>query len=93
MKNSVRTISVIGALLVMVFFLTAGFMAYQSQSHLQHSRKLVIKTSQLIIQLKSVLSTLKDCETGQRGYVITGEFVRPFDLGYLIFCIAHTNPD
>ncbi len=81
MKNSVRTISVIGALLVMVFFLTAGFMAYQSQSHLQHSRKLVIKTSQLIIQLKSVLSTLKDCETGQRGYVITGDptYLEPYE--------------
>jgi PAS domain S-box-containing protein len=81
MNKSIRAISVIGLILMFSLLFAAASLNYFSQVNLQHSRELVIKSNDLIMQLKTIISTIKDCETGQRGYVITGDpnYLEPYE--------------
>ncbi len=80
MKDRIRIVSVVGAIFVFGFFLATGFITYQSQINLQQSRDLTAETSEKLMQLRLVMSSLKDCETGQRGYLITGDenYLEPY---------------
>ncbi|HEY6085730.1 MAG TPA: CHASE3 domain-containing protein, partial [Nitrospira sp.] len=73
--------------------LTAGFavtiaailfsmwVAYDNLRIVRESRDQVMSSRQIITELASVMSTMKDAETGQRGYVITGEqeYLEPYE--------------
>ena len=50
-----------------------GAVAYRSTTTLEDNSGKVSHTYQVIEALDAVTSTLKDAETGQRGYLITGE--------------------
>ncbi len=60
-----------------VLLLAIGAVAYRSIATLARTSYSVAHTHQVIEHVTAVLSTLKDAETGQRGFVITG------DEGYL----------
>jgi CHASE3 domain sensor protein len=47
--------------------------SYRNTLKLISNQRLVTHTQQVLTQLETTLSTLKDAETGQRGYLITGE--------------------
>ncbi len=81
MNKLVRSISILGVLFVCSIFIIAALTNYTSQLNLRHSRELVVQSTGLIAQLESVISTIKDCETGQRGYVITGNasYLEPYE--------------
>jgi len=81
MNSLIRSVSIIGVLLVCGIFIVAALTNYAGQLNLQHSRDLVVKTTDLLAALESVISTMKDCETGQRGYVITGNsiYLEPYE--------------
>jgi len=55
--------------------------SYTSIRHLLASGKLVNHTDSVIQNLEMVLSALKDAETGQRGYLLTGKenFLEPYN--------------
>ncbi len=57
-----------------------GIGAYLSTEQLLETNRGVVHTHQVIEKLESVLSTLKDAETGQRGFVLTGEkeYLEPY---------------
>nr|WP_051035360.1 GAF domain-containing protein [Crinalium epipsammum] len=59
-----------------ILLLVGGF-SYSSINQLIHASRLVAHTHEVLEGLESVISRLKDVETGQRGYVLTG------DEGYL----------
>lgn len=58
------------ALLILVVI---GAAAYRSTSVLINNSHWVTHTDQVIVHLERLFSMLQDAETGQRGYVITGE--------------------
>ncbi|RYG01482.1 MAG: histidine kinase, partial [Chitinophagaceae bacterium] len=55
--------------------------SYFSIVNLLKSSQEVEKTTETIINLETVISTLKDAETGQRGYLLTGEtkYLQPYE--------------
>jgi methyl-accepting chemotaxis protein len=58
--------------LSMVIVLVLGAVSYRASQSLLVTSQQVAHTYEVQRQIERVLSTLKDAETGQRGYVITG---------------------
>jgi methyl-accepting chemotaxis protein len=58
-----------------------GTVAYRSISVLTNTSHLVTQRHEVLEHVAEVLSVLKDAETGQRGYVITGEdsYLEPYN--------------
>src|SRR6266849_3581506 len=69
-----------GFTLAFVLLLGIGTVAYRSISALTSTSQLVTHTHQVLEHIAEVLSLMKDAETGQRGYVITGDdaFLEPY---------------
>ena len=66
--------------LVAVLVLSAG-LGYWNTAQLRENDAWVSHTNEVLDALESVLSTMKDAETGQRGYLITGEdqYLEPYN--------------
>ena len=65
--------SSVGFVLAIVAVLTMATLAFRSLEARSRAAADVTQTLNVLQQLESVLSTLKDAETGQRGYLLTGE--------------------
>jgi signal transduction histidine kinase/DNA-binding response OmpR family regulator/CHASE3 domain sensor protein len=57
----------------LLFFIGSAFLTYRNTSKLSQDAKTVTHTHEVITALMEVLSLAKDAETGQRGFVITGD--------------------
>lgn len=68
-KSSIFYI-ILFAISVFVLFFIAGVSNKQIQS-LNKSQELIINSHKVHIQLEQLVSTIKDAETGQRGYILT----------------------
>lgn len=62
-----------GLVLVLLFFLGSGFTAYRNISTLRADTRNVQHTHDVITALGKLLSGAQDSETGQRGYLLTGD--------------------
>ena len=62
-----------GFALGLVVFSIVGFIAYRGTHQLAESARQETHTYQVLSELEEVLSITKDAETGQRGYILTGE--------------------
>jgi len=71
------SISLIGIVLLLIF---SGVAVYQSQTKIYEQRKWVTYTYQILLQNKTLLNLLQDAETGQRGFIITGnlDYLAPY---------------
>ena len=68
------TARLVGAFAVPLLVLCAvGALAYRNTGTLEDNSERVTHTYQVLEGLEGITSTLKDAETGQRGYLITGE--------------------
>jgi CHASE3 domain sensor protein len=67
-----------GALLIL---LAASFLSYQEWSAYQRSRPHILQTRAVLEQIGQVLTQTTDAETGQRGFVLTGnpEYLQVYD--------------
>jgi signal transduction histidine kinase/DNA-binding response OmpR family regulator/CHASE3 domain sensor protein len=54
-----------------LFFVASGAVAYLNFQTLKHDSALVVHSGDTLTALEDVLSTVKDAETGQRGYLLT----------------------
>jgi methyl-accepting chemotaxis protein len=72
-----------GFTLSFLLLLGIGAVAYRSIRALTSTSHLVTHTHQVLEHIAEVLSLAKDAETGQRGYVITGDeaFLEPYQSG------------
>jgi methyl-accepting chemotaxis protein len=72
-----------GFALSLVLLIAIGAVAYTNISKLTATSERVTHTHEVLERIAGVLSLLKDAETGQRGYVITGDeaFLEPFRTG------------
>ncbi len=66
--------------LASVILILIGTLSYQSTRVLINTNQDVITTQKNINSLEELLSAIKDAETGQRGYIITGEatYLQPY---------------
>ncbi|MCE7068500.1 response regulator [Dyadobacter sp. CY326] len=69
------------SILLLIFSLLAS---YYSTQKLINNSELVNHTNQVLIEAESIISYVKDAETGQRGYLITSEpsFLQPYENAY-----------
>jgi methyl-accepting chemotaxis protein len=67
----------------LLFPLIIGAIAYRSTSSLLESRKPITHSYQVLGELDATLAALIDCETGQRGYLLTGQedYLEPYKRG------------
>ncbi|BAV63327.1 response regulator [Sphingobium cloacae] len=71
------TWAALGLIAGLVFFLVSGVIAYLNIQTLRDSDQAIRHTHSVLVSLEELLSTAQDAETGQRGYLLTG------DPGYL----------
>jgi methyl-accepting chemotaxis protein len=66
--------------LALAILAAIGIIAYRSIAKLIDTAQWVDHTHQVLESLESVMSTMKDAETGQRGFLLTGEdrYLAPF---------------
>jgi GAF domain-containing protein len=57
-----------------------GVVSYQSATRLIETNSRVAQTQERLNKLEELLSQMKDAETGQRGYILTGEerYLEPY---------------
>ena len=67
-------------LAVMVFFLGSGFLAGKNIQTIREGSALVIRSQETMTAMGDVLSAVQDAETGQRGYLLTGDesYLEPY---------------
>jgi signal transduction histidine kinase/DNA-binding response OmpR family regulator/CHASE3 domain sensor protein len=65
--------TLLGFLIAVTAVLAIAGLSYQSLQASNTSAGSLTRSVQLLGQLENLLSTLKDAETGQRGYLLTGE--------------------
>jgi len=72
-----------GFLVMILFVIITSVLAYQSISQYILVNQRVSHTLQVIGTLQDLLSTIVDAESGQRGYILTGqlEFLEPYQQG------------
>jgi len=85
------------------FFLGSGAIAYWNTVTLRKSARQVSQSHQVIQSLEDVFGLLKDAETGQRGFVITGDdkYLEPYTAALPLIDarladisrLTHDNPD
>jgi signal transduction histidine kinase/DNA-binding response OmpR family regulator/CHASE3 domain sensor protein len=69
-----------GLIAVLLFFAASGGISYLNIKSLHENAQEVVATHEKLIALASVLTLVKDAETGQRGYVLTGDdrYLEPY---------------
>jgi methyl-accepting chemotaxis protein len=69
--------------LALAILVVIGSVSYRNTATLTETADMVAHTHQVLEHLQAVLSDVKDAETGQRGYIITGaeKYLDPFHAG------------
>ncbi len=81
MKESFKRNLIVSYGLSLFLVIISSIASYMSIHNLLESQSLVDHTNSVIKRLERVISVLKDGETGQRGYLLTGrpEFLEPYN--------------
>ncbi|MBW4571844.1 MAG: CHASE3 domain-containing protein [Tolypothrix carrinoi HA7290-LM1] len=81
MKRSHSQQITIGLGLALALLVANTVVSYRNTLKLISNQRLVTHTQKVLTELEATLSTLKDAETGQRGYLITGEerYLQPYE--------------
>jgi CheY-like chemotaxis protein len=79
-RSKAEAWTTVGLALVLVFFLVSGVIAYRNIEVLRTSNAQIRHTHLVLIALDDLLSTTQDAETGQRGYLLTGDnqYLEPY---------------
>ncbi|HET9656651.1 MAG TPA: CHASE3 domain-containing protein [Kineosporiaceae bacterium] len=69
-----------GFAVAVLFLMVLGWVSYTKVGEINQNQKWVVHTYQVLEGISTVTSSLKDAETGQRGFVITGqdEYLAPY---------------
>jgi signal transduction histidine kinase/DNA-binding response OmpR family regulator/CHASE3 domain sensor protein len=84
MKTTLTRNLQIGFGLSLLLLIISSILSYVSIQNLLQSSELVEHSNEVVYNLENVMSTMKDAETGQRGYLLTGrqEFLEPYTGAY-----------
>jgi PAS domain S-box-containing protein len=80
MKRS-RSIVGIAVVVSSVVLVAAGVMAHRAIEQLSATADAVMRAKEIELDYERLLSTLRDAETGQRGYLLTGDaaYLQPYE--------------
>lgn len=70
----------LGLIIVVLFFIGGGYIAYWNTKVLSKNTAQVTHTHEVILALNDLSALVKDAETGQRGFLITGDekYLQPY---------------
>jgi len=79
-RSNLELWTAIGLPLVLIFFLVSGAIAYRNIEVLRTNNQQILHSHTVLISLDELLSTAQDAETGQRGYLLTGndKYLEPY---------------
>ena len=83
-----RSLVVLAAGISVVVLIAAGVAAFLSVKTLSDASDRLVRSKEISIALEQALSSLRDAETGQRGYLLTG---RPAYLAPYAAAVATVN--
>jgi len=68
--------------LILVFFTATALLSYNNIRVLRQNTLLVSRTHDTLISLQGLMAAIKDAETGQRGYLLTGDkqYLLPYEV-------------
>ena len=71
----------LGVIAALLFFLISGAVSFSNVQLLKADSKKIAHTHDVIVALDTLLSTMLDAETGQRGFLLTGKekYLQPYD--------------
>ena len=77
----INTRVALGLVLVVAFFVVSGWIAASNIDVMRDDAAKIQHSHDVIVSLDDLLSSVKDAETGQRGYMLTGkdEYLAPYD--------------
>jgi methyl-accepting chemotaxis protein len=80
MLNTIGRRLAAGFATALVLMAVVGVLSFTKVGVVNQNQKMVVHTYQVLEALNTVLSTLKNAETGQRGFLITGkdEYLQPY---------------
>ena len=80
-KSGLDPLVTFGLAAVLGFFLISGWVAYLNIQTLKDDNQRIYHSHQVIKALDGLLSTIKDAETGQRGFLLTGDprYLEPYN--------------
>jgi signal transduction histidine kinase/CheY-like chemotaxis protein/CHASE3 domain sensor protein len=67
------SLTLVGLAAALAFFFISGTVAYRDTRTLRDDNQQIVHSHAVITSLDALLSTAQDAETGQRGYVLTGD--------------------
>jgi CheY-like chemotaxis protein/CHASE3 domain sensor protein len=72
---------IFGLIGAVAFFIISGFVAYSNLQTLRENTAKITHTHEVISRLMEILSDVQDAETGQRGYLLTGDdrYLEPYE--------------
>ncbi len=79
-RSGAEVWTTVGLAFVLAFFLISGAIAYFNIQVLRDDNQKIIHSHAVLIALDELLSTAQDAETGQRGYLLTGneKYLEPY---------------
>jgi CHASE3 domain sensor protein len=79
-RTKVEVWTALGLGLVLAFFLISGMIAYRNIEVLRINNEKIRHTHTVLISIDELLSTTQDAETGQRGFLLTGNdrYLEPY---------------
>ena len=71
----------LGVFAVLLFFVISGAVSFSNVQVLKADNEKIVHSHDVIVALDTLLSTLQDAETGQRGYLLTGneKYLQPYE--------------
>lgn len=73
MQNKTEPKLIAGFVLVFVVIIINAIVSASNMNAVSRNRLAVVQSNEVVLELEAVLSTVKDAETGQRGYIITDD--------------------
>ena len=69
-----------GLALVLLFFVASGMVAYRNVEMLRANSRMIWHSHDVLMAIDDLMSTVQDSETGQRGYLLTGNdrYLEPY---------------
>jgi signal transduction histidine kinase/CheY-like chemotaxis protein/CHASE3 domain sensor protein len=94
------SLTMLGLAAALAFFFISGIIAYRNTRTLRDDNEKIVHSHAVITSLDTLLSTAQDAETGQRGFLLTGEekYLAPYntalaEIGPVIEAVATLTQD
>jgi CHASE3 domain sensor protein len=80
-RKMIIPVPVISAIPLVIVVTIGGYLSYRYNMILKDNRDLVVHTYQVISAVERAFSDIQDAETGQRGFIITGDdkYLDPYE--------------